>query len=92
MGVVSSIKSSDVANGSLLAKDFKPGQLAAGAQGPKGDTGAPGPQVPVGGSGLPPLWGPGAISSYYVSDMAPGESEGEQNPYLTGVSGSSIVV
>jgi hypothetical protein len=34
--------SSKVKNQSLLAVDFKPGQLPAGAPGPKGDPGAPG--------------------------------------------------
>ena len=38
------IKSEDVANGSLLQRDFAAGQLPAGPQGPKGDTGATGPQ------------------------------------------------
>ena len=37
-----SVNSDDVADGSLLGADFAPGQLPAGAQGPKGDTGAKG--------------------------------------------------
>jgi hypothetical protein len=45
------VNSDDVENDSLLAQDFKPGQLPAGAQGPKGDTGAPGPQGPKGDTG-----------------------------------------
>jgi hypothetical protein len=36
---VKGIKSGDVSDGSLLAKDFKAGQLPSGAQGPKGDKG-----------------------------------------------------
>ena len=40
------VKSADVVNGSLLAGDFKAGQLPVGAQGPKGDIGATGPQGP----------------------------------------------
>jgi hypothetical protein len=36
------VVSSKVRNRSLLAVDFKPGQLPAGARGPKGDAGAPG--------------------------------------------------
>jgi hypothetical protein len=37
-----------VSNGSLLAKDFAPGQLPAGAKGDKGDTGAPGSALAFG--------------------------------------------
>jgi len=43
-----------VKDGTLLAADFKAGQLPAGPQGPKGDTGAqgaPGPQGPKGDKG-----------------------------------------
>jgi hypothetical protein len=36
---VKGIKSGDVTDGSLLSRDFKPGQLPAGQQGPKGDKG-----------------------------------------------------
>jgi hypothetical protein len=36
------VTSAKVKNGSLLAADFKPGQLPSGPQGPKGDPGAPG--------------------------------------------------
>jgi hypothetical protein len=52
-----SVGTKQVRNGSLLAKDFKAGQLPAGAtgpQGPKGDTGAAGatgPQGPKGDTG-----------------------------------------
>jgi hypothetical protein len=48
------IKSRDVKNGSLLAKDFKRGQLPtgpAGVQGPVGPQGPAGPQGPKGESG-----------------------------------------
>jgi hypothetical protein len=45
-----SIKSVDVKNRSLLAKDFKPGQLPAGNQGPQG---APGERGLQGERGLP---------------------------------------
>ena len=43
------VNSSKVKNGSLLAKDFKAGQLPAGAQGPAGAVGATGP---TGATGL----------------------------------------
>lgn len=39
------VNSAKVADSSLLAKDFKAGQLPAGAQGPKGDTGPPNPNA-----------------------------------------------
>ena len=45
------VNSDDVRNGSLLARDFHAGQLPAGAQGPKGDTGPAGPQGPKGDTG-----------------------------------------
>jgi hypothetical protein len=48
------VNSSKVKNGSLLPRDFKPGQLPAGErgpQGPKGDTGATGDTGPTGGKG-----------------------------------------
>jgi Collagen triple helix repeat (20 copies) len=41
-----------VKNGSLLAADFKAGQLPAGPQGPKGDTGAQGAKGDTGAQGL----------------------------------------
>jgi len=42
-----------VKNGSLLAADFKAGQLPSGAQGPKGDSGAQGPKGDKGDTGAP---------------------------------------
>ena len=39
-----SVLSKDIRDRSLLKKDFKRGQLPGGAEGPKGDTGAPGAQ------------------------------------------------
>jgi hypothetical protein len=39
---IKNLKSPDVSNGSLLAKDFKGGELPQGPQGPQGLTGAPG--------------------------------------------------
>ena len=58
---VKGIKSGDVTDRSLLAKDFKAGQLPAGPQGPKGDkgdTGPPGPTVASVSSGLDPSASP----------------------------------
>lgn len=67
------VTSLKVKDGSLLAADFKAGQLPAGPQGPKGDTGPLGPkgvqgsqgpqgaQGPAGPAGPP---GPAGISGY----------------------------
>ena len=41
--MANAVVSSKVKDGSLLATDFKPGQLPSGPPGPKGDTGDPGP-------------------------------------------------
>jgi hypothetical protein len=52
--------SSKVKNHSLLAVDFKPGELSAGAPGPKGDkgdAGAPGPKGDKGDAGAPGISG-----------------------------------
>ena len=46
-----SVTSTQVKNGSLLARDFKTGQLKAGPRGPQGVTGPIGPVGPVGPSG-----------------------------------------
>ena len=43
-----SVRSANIADHSLLASDFMPGQLPAGPQGANGKTGAPGPQGPPG--------------------------------------------
>jgi hypothetical protein len=45
------VTSTKVRDHSLLAKDFMAGQLAAGAQGPKGDTGPAGPRGATGPKG-----------------------------------------
>lgn len=59
------VTSTKVKNGSLLAKDFKKGQLpAAGRTGPAGAAGAPGPQGPAGPAGADGAAGPrGGFSS-----------------------------
>lgn len=70
----SSITSKQVKNGSLLAADFKAGQLPRGAAGPagragaRGATGAPGPQGPQGAQGAQGPQGPGAPVAYAVVD------------------------
>jgi hypothetical protein len=45
------VSSPKVQNGSLLAADFKPGQLPAGPKGPAGATGPAGPAGPTGPAG-----------------------------------------
>src|SRR5207248_131794 len=77
------VTTTKVKNGSLMAADFKAGQLpagpqgAAGLQGPKGDTGLPGPKgqpgatkvtVRTGAGG--PLVGPGGESTAVASCLA----------------------
>jgi hypothetical protein len=65
-GAVTSVKVKDA---SLLAGDFKPGQLPAGAPGPrgdkgdKGDPGAQGPSGPAGPAGLSNLQYVSAVSA-----------------------------
>lgn len=62
------VRSPKVKDGSLLSKDFKAGQLpagargATGAKGEAGPRGAAGPQGPTGPSGSTGPQGPGAIS------------------------------
>jgi Collagen triple helix repeat (20 copies) len=52
------VTSSKVRNASLLARDFRPGQLPAGPQGPAGPTGPAGPRGPEGPRGLTGERGP----------------------------------
>jgi hypothetical protein len=52
------VRSAQVKDGSLLARDFKAGQLPAGAAGPQGDTGPRGPQGMAGPPGEPGPIGP----------------------------------
>jgi hypothetical protein len=56
----SSITSKQIKNGSLLAADFKKGQLPRGATGPAGARGAQGPQGAQGAQGPQGPQGPGA--------------------------------
>jgi hypothetical protein len=67
----SSITSKQIKDGSLLAADFKKGQLPRGATGPAGARGAQGPQGPQGaqgpqGPGAPVAWAQVAESGALV--------------------------
>lgn len=59
------VNSKKVQDGSLLAKDFKAGQLPAGAQGPQGPQGTQGEQGPAGPQGAP------GISGFQIVEAAP---------------------
>ncbi len=62
------IGTADVKDRNLLAKDFKPGQLPAGARGSQGLQGSPGPQGPQGLQGQPGTPGtPGGLSGANVA-------------------------
>lgn len=57
---VTSIK---VRNGSLLVKDFRPGQIPAGPAGPAGPGGPAGPQGPAGASAYQSVFSTSAVDS-----------------------------
>jgi hypothetical protein len=57
------VTSAKVANFSLLASDFRRGQLPRGAQGPAGPAGVAGPQGPPGLSALQPVYTTSASNS-----------------------------
>jgi Collagen triple helix repeat (20 copies) len=76
------VSSAKVKNATLLAADFKPGQLPAGPQGPKGD---PGPQGIQGVKGEP---GPQGVQGIKGSPGAPGQ-KGDAGP--PGISGYEVV-
>jgi hypothetical protein len=65
-----SITAKQVKNGSLLAADFKAGQLPRGATGPAGPAGARGASGPQGPQGPAGPQGPGAPVAYGVIDEA----------------------
>ena len=73
------VVSSKVKDASLLARDFKPGQLPRGARGPAGDQGAVGAQGPTGPAGPAGAIGPGgpqgpagfASLDYVSADFGP---------------------
>ncbi len=75
------VTSAKVKNFSLLAVDFKRGQLPRGAQGPAGAAGAagaPGPQGPPGVSGLERVFTTGVINSTATKTLAAGCPNGKQ--------------
>lgn len=75
------VTSAKVRNGSLLAKDFKAGQLpaGAGAAGPKGDAGAKGEAGPKGEAGAKGDAGPQGAAGAQGEPGATGP-QGEQGP------------
>jgi hypothetical protein len=77
------VRSPKVLDGSLLARDFKPGELAGGPPGPQGPTGPqgpPGPQGEKGQQGDPGATGPsGTVKTLHFeaswgTTMLPGNS------------------
>jgi hypothetical protein len=77
-----SVGTKQVINGSLLKKDFKPGQLPRGAQGPagpagaKGSAGPAGPAGPAGAQGVPGP--PGPVGVTYVTSAVMTVAAGAQ--------------
>src|SRR3954447_24487904 len=89
-----SVTTADIKNKTLLANDFKPGQLpqASGAgagqpgpQGPKGDAGAPGPKGDAGPQGKR---GPQGLPGKDGQDGAPGEKGEPGAPGAPGAPGT----
>jgi hypothetical protein len=64
------VVSTKVTDHSLLARDFKRGQLPAGPRGPKGDVGAPGPKGDKGDPGSPGQTGASAGANAIVRSVA----------------------
>ena len=91
-----SVKSVDIRDNSLLKKDFKAGQLPAGARGPvgsKGDTGAkgdPGPSTGVAGGALAGSYPNPSLAAPEAYHVVGGASEpGFLNGWVPFSSGSS---
>jgi Collagen triple helix repeat (20 copies) len=82
---VTSVKVKDA---TLLAADFKPGQLPAGPQGPKGD---PGPQGIQGINGIKGDPGPQGIQGIKGNPGAPGQKGEKGDPGPPGISGYEVV-
>lgn len=66
----SAVNSAKVKDASLMGKDFKPGQLPAGARGPEGPRGAAGQRGPEGDRGETGQTGPRGPSNAYVDSTA----------------------
>jgi hypothetical protein len=84
-----SVTTIQVRNGSLLAKDFKKGQLKAGPAGPKGDRGLGGPAGPFGPPGDPGVKGDpgkdGSAKAYaYIS------GQGTVGPTAHGITTANV--
>jgi hypothetical protein len=69
----SAVNSKKVQDGSLLAKDFKRGQLPKGAQGPAGPQGPQGPQGQQGQQGVPGMSGYQIVNGPNLS-LDPGDT------------------
>ncbi len=79
-----------VKNGTLLAADFKAGQLPIGPQGPKGDPGAQGPKGDKGDTGAPGAMGLPGIQGP-KGDAGPSEVVVLTRPALKAVSINTVV-
>jgi hypothetical protein len=79
------VTSTKVKKGSLLARDFKPGQVPRGATGPPGPAGAPGPTGPAG-----PTGSAGATGARGPSDAWALRKTGQNNA-ITLPAGSFVV-
>ena len=79
------VTSKKVKDGTLMAVDFKGGQIPAGAQGAKGDKGETGTKGDTGAKGDKGDIGPAGITGYVVTSDA-------ISPIAPGVVGSAIAV
>jgi hypothetical protein len=76
------VRSAQVKDGSLLARDFRAGQLPAGAQGPQG---APGPRGPQGQTGPAGPEGPVGPSEAFEATLPDGPKDIALAPAFTKV-------